>query len=119
MAVVTVIKATQLTGKSAPTIYRHLKQGKLSKTDSGIDTTELIRVYGELRNLEKPNQEVKSVETTDIDFIKDELMFIKGELSKSQDTNKRLLDIIEHRLPAPTQPSTIQPISKIFKNFFS
>jgi len=91
----------------------------LSKSGEGIDTTELIRVYGELRNLEKPNQEVKSVETTDIDFIKDELMFIKGELSKSQDTNKRLLDIIEHRLPAPTQPSTIQPISKIFKNFFS
>ena len=119
MAFVTVIQATQLTGKSAPTIYRHLKQGKLSKSGEGIDTTELIRVYGELRNLEKPNQEVKSVETTDIDFIKDELMFIKGELSKSQDTNKRLLDIIEHRLPAPTQPSTIQPISQMLSKLFS
>jgi|SaaInlStandDraft_5_1057022.scaffolds.fasta_scaffold285856_1 hypothetical protein len=119
MAVVTVIKATQLTGKSAPTIYRHLKQGKLSKTDSGIDTTELIRVYGELRNIEKPNQEVKSDISTDIDFIKDELMFIKGELSKSQDVNKRLLDIIEHRLPAPTQPSTIQPISQMLSKLFS
>ena len=97
MAFVTVIEATVLTGKSAPTIYRHIKQGKLSKTSQGIDTAELIRVYGELSNDKNDNS--PSIQT-DIDFIKEELSFLKTQLMESQQREKRLLDIIEHRLPS-------------------
>ncbi len=44
--IITLTKATRLTGKSRSTIERHIKQGKLSKTNDGIDTSELLRVYG-------------------------------------------------------------------------
>lgn len=45
---VTIQQATKLTGKSRATITRHISSGKLSKTDAGIDTAELMRVYGAL-----------------------------------------------------------------------
>ena len=45
---VTIQQATKLTGKSRATITRHISSGKLSKTDKGIDTAELMRVYGAL-----------------------------------------------------------------------
>ena len=45
---VTIQQATKLTGKSRATITRHINSGKLSKTDAGIDTAELLRVYGAL-----------------------------------------------------------------------
>lgn len=48
--IVTIQKATELTGKSRSTIERHIKQGVLSKTDSGIDTSELLRVYGAFKS---------------------------------------------------------------------
>ena len=44
--IVTIQKATQLTCKSRSTIERHIKQGKLSRSGDGIDTSELLRVYG-------------------------------------------------------------------------
>jgi len=59
MAIVSISKASRLTGKSRTTLLRHIEQGKLSKsTDSttnrtGIDTSELIRVYGTLINENK------------------------------------------------------------------
>jgi len=59
MAIVSISKASRLTGKSRTTLLRHVEQGKLSKsTDSttnrtGIDTSELIRVYGNLINENK------------------------------------------------------------------
>ena len=42
---VTIQEATKLTGRSRATISRHINSGKLSKTDKGIDTAELMRVY--------------------------------------------------------------------------
>jgi hypothetical protein len=45
---VTIQQATKLTGKSRATITRNISSGKLSKTDTGIDTAELMRVYGAL-----------------------------------------------------------------------
>ena len=44
--IVTIQRATQLTGKSRSTIERHIKNGRLSKSGEGIDTSELLRVYG-------------------------------------------------------------------------
>ena len=44
--IITIQKATLLTGKSRSTIERHIKQGRLSRSGEGIDTSELLRVYG-------------------------------------------------------------------------
>ena len=48
--IVTIQKATELTGKSRSTIERHIKQGVLSKSGNGIDTSELLRVYGAFKS---------------------------------------------------------------------
>ena len=47
MALVSKSEASRLTGKSRATIHRHIKDGKLSEQDGQLDTSELIRVYGE------------------------------------------------------------------------
>ncbi len=52
MAIVTFKQAGLLSGKGTATIYRHIKSGKLSKTGSGVDTSELVRVYGELKPID-------------------------------------------------------------------
>ena len=57
MAKVLVTQAAQLVGKSRKSLYRHIKQGKLSVSQneegvSLIETSELIRVYGSLRQVE-------------------------------------------------------------------
>jgi len=53
MPIVSITKASKLTGKSVRTIQRHLSNGKLSfvmtqNDTKGIDTSELIRVYGHI-----------------------------------------------------------------------
>lgn len=53
MAVVTISEAARLTGKNRKTIQRYVADGKLSLSqdvagDKGIDTSELMRVFGEL-----------------------------------------------------------------------
>ncbi|EPG8284577.1 entry exclusion protein 1 [Klebsiella aerogenes] len=54
MAWVTVRQATELTGKARSSLYRDMAKGRVSsrtEADGGrvVDTSELIRVYGELR----------------------------------------------------------------------
>jgi hypothetical protein len=53
MSLVTVTEAAHLVDKSIHTLYRHIKAGKLSRDSSGkIQTAELIRVYGELKQVD-------------------------------------------------------------------
>jgi len=54
MAKVSVAEAAKLTGKSIKTIYRHIDTGKLSSSQNengskSIDTSELQRVYGDIK----------------------------------------------------------------------
>jgi len=54
MSIVSISKASKLTGKSRQTLYKHLQNGQLSlSTDvngsKGLDISELIRVYGQLK----------------------------------------------------------------------
>lgn len=53
MTIVSISKAAKITGKARSTIQTYIKAGKLSKTTDntgkdGLDTSELIRVFGEL-----------------------------------------------------------------------
>ena len=54
MAKINLSKAAELVGKDRTTIWRHVKSGKLSiERDADrlpfVDTSELIRVYGEIK----------------------------------------------------------------------
>lgn len=57
MTLVSITEAAELVDKSTQTLYRHIKSGKLSRESNGqIQTAELIRVYGELKQHEKQNK---------------------------------------------------------------
>jgi len=54
MSIVSISEAARLTGKSRRTLHRHIDAGHISRShthfgEKGIDVSELIRVYGELK----------------------------------------------------------------------
>ena len=126
MPIVTRKEAMQLTGKSHATLYRHLKSGKLSKTpDGGIDTAELIRVYGEfvspdakdaskyiktdiehIYQKDKSDTEIKLMQEQ-IDILKSQLTDTKSQLERSQQKEDKLLQLIENRLPPPDDGNSV------------
>lgn len=48
MALVSKAKAARLAGCSRTTIHRYINEGKLSESGGQIDTSELMRVFGEI-----------------------------------------------------------------------
>ena len=100
---VTIQKAINLTGKSRSTISRYIKAGKLSTTEKGIDTTELIRVFGEFNQTGKPslNQlndtSVSERETwlmQQIEQLQKDMRELKQE---SIEREKRLMALLENQ----------------------
>ena len=133
MPIVSRKEAMQLTGKSHATLYRHLKSGKLSKTpDGGIDTAELLRVYGEFVSPDakdtskpiKPDIEQlyqKDKSDTEIKLMREQIDLLKYQLAKaevqlehSQHQGDKLLQIIENRLPPPDEDSVVNRLKKKF-----
>ena len=126
MAIVSITEASKLTKKSIPTLYRHIKSGKLSKTGDGVDTSELVRVYG---NLSINSQDETVSDNNDVAIDKAELSILKREIellrvevedlkkdkADAREREERLFKIIEHRLPAPDEPVTF--LSKVKKLF--
>ena len=133
MPVVSRKEAMKLTGKSHATLYRHLKSGKLSKTpDGGIDTAELIRVYGEfvspdakdaskyiktdiehIYQKDKSDTEIKLMQEQ-IDILKSQLTDTKSQLERAQQKEDKLLQLIENRLPPPDEDSVVNRLKKKF-----
>lgn len=103
MAKVSVSEAAKLTGKSVKTIYRHIDTGKLSSSqnDNGykyIDTSELQRVYGELKikNENTMNSQMSEVENQN-DNQKKQLLQQENEMLK------KLLDEKENHIASLKQ----------------
>jgi hypothetical protein len=48
MAIVSITEAAQLAGVSRGTLYNRIKSGELSRSGDGVDTSELMRVFGSL-----------------------------------------------------------------------
>jgi hypothetical protein len=67
MAVVSVSEASRLSGRSRASLYRAFKSGEVSKSElpdgsPGVDTSELMRVYGPLKGAGAPNGAAKGDE---------------------------------------------------------
>ncbi len=101
--IVSIQKATQLTGKSRATISRHIKAGKLSRTDKGIDTAELMRVYGALLSKDDASSSKASPETmssreqwlmSQIEALQQDIKELKTEHLERE---KRLMALLEHK----------------------
>nr|WP_176705756.1 entry exclusion protein 1 [Halomonas sp. 40]BAP60112.1 putative entry exclusion protein [Halomonas sp. 40] len=102
MAWHTVKDAQALTGKSRRTLYRDMAKGLLSWGFQGngqrcIETSELLRVYGELKDVAQPEAEkVAHSGTPQNDTILAELTALRTEVHQLRDTLHRL---------EPTSPS--------------
>ena len=127
MALLSVSEAAKLVGKSVKTIYRHIDTGKLSFTrnDNGaksIDTSELVRAYGELKlsnenvidshltQRENPNDnEMTRLLKQENDLLKE----ILKEKEAHIDSLKQAMLLLEHK-KEESSPSKKRWFTKLF-----
>lgn len=125
MSLVSITEAARLTGKSRRTIQRYVATGKLSlsqgdTTEKSIDTSELIRVFGNSLKTNTGDDTPKNVtmshsvttknDTTDIEkeLLKQELALLKERLKDKDahiDSLQKAMLLIELKLPKETEPA--------------
>jgi len=138
MSLVTITQAAKLVGKSKQTLYRHINIGKLSRrSDSMIDTTELIRCYGELKQVDavtpiKKERTVLRADTGESDALRGHIETLQQDIAElkqgmeqqrldSIDRERRLMAMIEHKINTPQsetpteKPAATGIFSKLFK----
>ena len=90
MAQVLVSEAAKLVGKSRKSLYRHVKDGKLSVSQSVsgktiVETSELIRVYGALRQVETvivtPTVTGRDTNRDSMESLANEIKLLREEVS--------------------------------------
>lgn len=93
MALLTVSQAAKITGKNRSTIQRYIQSGKLSASRDAagvhvVDTTELVRVFGNIAaDLDNPPcREKENQETIDV---------LREQLKVAQERERRLLSMLE------------------------
>lgn len=112
MPQLTVAESARATGKDRSTIHRHIKGGRLSadKDAQGrvvIDTSELLRVYGELRtDGQKPpvqdsdaNEAIKAIRE-ELQNAREREQWFRAQLEAAQERIKEL----EQRIPLALPP---------------
>lgn len=99
-------QAAKVVGKNRVTLWRHINAGKLSaeRDRDGnplVDTSELLRVYGELKkHVTHSNNKKQHHETPSYD----ELLLLVKELKKEQSDMKEIIIDLRNRLEhKPTQ----------------
>ena len=132
MAYVSVSEASRLVGISRATMYRKLKEGAVSRVNDGkIDTSELVRVFGELKgksvlsgvvNEAPPIQDEKLLEQLEQErkTVKELREKLEKEREDAKEERYRLLNIIENRLTRDVSQNTgvFSKISNSFSKLF-
>ena len=120
MAYVTIEEAAKLTGKSVQSLYRHVKQGKVSKHNDGFDTAELMRVYGALRNTNDTTvnfEKVSNENEIELSMLKRENELLRGNIEELRTDKHKLqetIDYFQRQLGAPVQTTEKSFFSKLF-----
>ena len=91
MALVSKSKAAKLAGVSRTTIHRYATDGKLSMTGDKVDTSELIRVFGDIS---EPSVQVvdsvpevrtgQGVTSAERLALQEQITLLKDQLQKSE-----------------------------------
>jgi hypothetical protein len=117
--IVSIQRATELTGLSRSTINRHIASGKLTKTGKGIDTNDLIKCYEELNpktaskcdtTSQPPISEHEQWLMDQVEYLVHDIKELKREAIHREE---RLLNIIESKLVTPQ--STLGLFKKFWK----
>ena len=120
MAYVTIEEAAKLTGKSVQSLYRHVKQGKVSKHHDGFDTAELMRVYGALRNLSDTTVNLEKVSNEsglELSLLRRENELLRGNIEELRTDKHKLqetIDYFQRQLGAPVQATEKSFFGKLF-----
>ena len=111
MPILTVTEAAKAAHKSRATLYRHIKKGDLSVRQQpdgtkGIDTSELMRVFGPLHPETSQTRKTAHHETdpstallqSRIDALERENELLRRELADAKNEKGRLLGLLEQKL---------------------
>lgn len=125
MAVLTVKKSSEMVGLTQNTLYRHIREGKLSKsnTGKGIDTTELIRVYGEIDKSIPSKTEINTDTNTvnkELEQLKLRVEELTDRVIKTEQREGRLIGLLESKLLTHEETTTVLKTAKknILSRFF-
>lgn len=116
--IVSIQRATELTGLSRSTINRHIASGKLKKTGKGIDTNDLIKCYEELKPTVAGTGDATSqpLISEHEQWLMDQVEYLLHDIKELKreaiHREERLLNIIESKLSNP------DPSPGLFKKFW-
>ena len=124
--IVTTQKATLLTGKSRSTIERHIKQGRLSRSGEGIDTSELLRVYGAfIKDGDVSHDASNDTAVTQREqWLMQQIEDLKREHQERErhyiEREQRLMMLLTHQKDQTEQntPSTAKKTNSLFNRIF-
>ena len=94
---------------SRPTIYKHIRQGKLSRLENGkVDVSEVLRVYGEPQETQT-RQEIDTLDSQEKALLLEKIRLLESQLDdareregwlKSQvETAQATIKLLEYRKP--------------------
>lgn len=101
MTIVNITQVALLSGKDRNTIQRYIKKGVIIKKGQGVDTEDLIALFGELKQVPKPAtlglSEFKGKDQRELILLNyaETLQQRVNELSVEKNT---LVDLLERRL---------------------
>lgn len=116
MAWVSVRQAMELTGKGRSSLYRDMAKGRVSyrsESDGGrsLDTSELMRVYGELKPDETMQWDTRGQgDETDNSVMKDLVLELKALREEVSGLKLELQEMrrLEYK-PAPVESENVHP----------
>jgi len=108
MAFISIAEAAELTGKSIPTLYQHILEGKISLSNDKINAAELCQLYGALRTSADYRRENEFLHNLTLHLKKDKerLYQINDLLRKSnadlkQEKDKLYRIMSQEKWPSP------------------
>ncbi|GKV83669.1 hypothetical protein PEC106664_44430 [Pectobacterium carotovorum subsp. carotovorum] len=116
MAWVSMRQAMELTGKGRSSLYRDMAKGRVSyrsESDGGrsLDTSELMRVYGELKPDETTQWDTRGQgDETDNSVMKDLVLELKALREEVSGLKLELQEMrrLEYK-PAPVESENVHP----------
>ena len=108
MTVLTLTQAAKATGVARSTLYRAIRKGRISMVSQpnggkGIDTTELMRVFGTVQDTTEQEQQSNTHQDAAllrvrIDALERENTLLRDEVQTSREREIKLLDVLSRGL---------------------
>lgn len=115
---ITIQEIQKQWGVARSTIYKHLKNGTLSRQDNGkVDVSEVRRVYGEPSKNTVKDKAKQGIDTNERQLLLDKIALLESQLMQSAkdkewlkgqvETAQETIKLLEHKQPSPmpTKPT--------------